>query len=124
MLRCDAKLPDQCIPLGSATRGSPWGRHLNPGLYGLSTDKPDSGEAPMARRPSVSFESPQILLETAKSEMAAIPQEKLFNSSEYEKAREKWCAAMFGLGYAKCVRPCRVAVNASDQRKDVDLWLE
>jgi len=31
---------------------------------------------------------------------------------------------MLGFGYEKCVRACRVAVNESEQRKDVDLFLE
>ncbi len=68
----------------------------------------------MIRRPSAAFEAPQALLAKAKAEKAAIPNARLFNSSEYEKAREKWCAAMLGLGYEKCIRPCRVAVNESE----------
>jgi len=78
----------------------------------------------MIRRPSANFELPQALLAKAKVEMAAIPNERLFNSSEYEKSREKWCAAMLGLGYEKAIRRCRVAANESEQRKDVDLYLE
>src|SRR4051812_24144552 len=78
----------------------------------------------MAPRPPVSFHSSQALMKAAKNEMASVANEHLFNSSKYEKSREKWCAAMLGLGYEKCAAPCRVAVNDSDQRKDVDLLLE
>src|SRR2546427_458924 len=78
----------------------------------------------MARRPSADFLPPQALMKAAKGGMGGVPNERLFNSSKYEKSREKWCAAMLGFGYEKCVRACRVAVNESEQRKDVDLVLE
>lgn len=67
---------------------------------------------------------PLSLLEQADKEMAALPQDRLFNDSAYQKFTEKWCAAMMGLGYEKHVAPCRVAVNDTDQRGDADFFLE
>lgn len=45
------------------------------------------------------FQQPVALLASAKAEMAAVANEKLFNDARYAKAREAWCAAMLGLGY-------------------------
>lgn len=56
--------------------------------------------------------------------MAAVDQERLFNSSEYTKLREAWCAAMLGLGYERYIGPCRTAVNESPHSIDADLFLE
>ena len=55
--------------------------------------------------------------------MVAVPQERLFNDSKHRKLTEKWCAAMFGLGYEKHVGPCRAAVNEAIDT-DVDFFIE
>ncbi len=75
-------------------------------------------------RKEIRYEKPVALLQQAKEEMAAVANHELFNSSTHEKSREKWCAGMLGLGYEKCVAPCRVAVNNSRERLDADLFLE
>lgn len=72
----------------------------------------------------ITYAAPRELLDRAKRELAAVPQDELFNSSLHTKSREKWCAGMMGLGYEKCIGPCRVAVNDSDQRQDADLFLD
>jgi hypothetical protein len=55
--------------------------------------------------------------------MAGIPNAELFNRPSYQKLRERWCAAMFGLGYAKAVEACEVGVNDTSYRVDVDMYL-
>ena len=75
-------------------------------------------------RLNLSYQAPLALLAEAKRELAAVTNEKLFNSSNYEKSREKWCAAMLGLGYETCVAPCRVAVNDSRENVEADLFLD
>src|SRR2546426_433090 len=75
-------------------------------------------------RLQLDYKAPRLLLDEAKAELAAIPQEELFNSSRYEKSREKWCASMLGLGYEKCAASCRVAVNDTRERLDADVFLE
>jgi len=59
----------------------------------------------------VRYEAPLALLEQADREMSAIPQDRLFNEAAHRKLTEKWCAAMFGLGYERHVAPCSAAVN-------------
>jgi hypothetical protein len=56
--------------------------------------------------------------------MAGIPNDRLFNDSQYAKVREQWCAGMLGIGYEKHVATCRVGVNESSERLDADLFLE
>src|SRR5688572_4326017 len=70
------------------------------------------------------YQKPLSLLEEAEEDMAAVPQDRLFNDAKYRKLTEKWCAGMLGLGYEKYVSPCRVAVNETKERMDVDLSLE
>jgi hypothetical protein len=72
----------------------------------------------------LTFQSPKDLLAEAHQEMAAVTQERLFNSPHLKKTQEKWCAAMFGIGYEKFVSPCRVAINATKHRLDADFFLE
>src|SRR5687767_6564006 len=72
----------------------------------------------------VRYVSPLALLDEADTEMHDVPQERLFNESRYQKIKEKWCAAMLGLGYEKHIAPCLVAVNDTPQRGDVDLLLK
>lgn len=74
--------------------------------------------------PAIHWEDPAALLRQAKRELAAVDHARLFNSSRYEKLREKWCAAVFGIGYEKNAAPCRVAVNESQQHLDTDFFLE
>jgi hypothetical protein len=66
-----------------------------------------------------------VLLREAESEMDCISNEIFFNSpkQEYQKLREKWCAAMFGIGYGKYISECKVAVNDTDQRVDSDFFV-
>lgn len=58
--------------------------------------------------------------------MLGVSQERLFNdpNPQFQKWREKWCAAMFGLGYEKFLDPCQVAINATEQRQDADFFVE
>ena len=74
-------------------------------------------------RLNLSYLAPSALLAEARRELAAVTNEKLFNSSNYEKSRENWCAGMLGLGYEKFVAPCRVAVNDSREQIEADLFL-
>jgi hypothetical protein len=75
-------------------------------------------------RLNLSYLAPSALLAEARRELAAVTNEKIFNSSNYEKSREKWCAGMLGLGYEKFVAPCRVAVNDSREQIEADLFLK
>jgi hypothetical protein len=69
------------------------------------------------------FHKPASLLVSTEREMEGIPSVELFNDSRHKMLRERWCAAMFGVGYSKHVAPCTVAVNESRYRADVDMFL-
>lgn len=73
--------------------------------------------------PDTIFYEPSALLASVEAEMAEIPNAELFNKPSYQKLRERWCAAMFGLGYAKAVDACEVGVNETSYRLDVDMYL-
>jgi hypothetical protein len=72
---------------------------------------------------TITYHEPAALVRSAESEMEAIPFVELFNDSKYQKLRERWCAALFGVGYSKFIRPCQVAVNDGPTRLDVDFSL-
>jgi hypothetical protein len=69
------------------------------------------------------YSAPADLLGAAEKQMESIPQERLFNDSQYQKLRERWCTGMFGVGYTRYVDPCEVAVNEGAYRADVDMFL-
>jgi len=69
------------------------------------------------------YTDPAVLLREAESEMALIPYQTLFNSPKYQKLTEKWCAAMFGIGYGKLISECKVAINNTDQHVDSDFFI-
>lgn len=69
------------------------------------------------------FHDPVVMLAGANREMRGIPNELLFNAPQYKMVRERWCAGMFGCGYARHVAPCKVATNELRYRQDIDLWL-
>jgi hypothetical protein len=69
------------------------------------------------------FHGPRALLESTEAAFDGLPPAQLFNNPKYQKLRETWCAAMFGLGYSKNVVLCEVAVNDSRERQDIDLYL-
>jgi hypothetical protein len=71
----------------------------------------------------ITFTSPELVLESAEREMALIPNDRLFNDAQHQKLRERWCAGIFGVGYAKFVAPCTVAVNDIPVREDIDIFL-
>ena len=73
--------------------------------------------------PTIAYQEPVVLLASTEQELESTPFVKLFNDSNYQKLTERWCAAMFGLGYSKFVAPCKVAVNESRYREDVDFYL-
>jgi hypothetical protein len=77
----------------------------------------------MAVRNNIAYRDPHNLLVETELAMRGIPSEKLFNDPMYKKLRERWCAAMFGIGYSKHVRSCEVAVNESRYREDVDFYV-
>ena len=66
---------------------------------------------------------PELTYREAISELGGIEQVELFNRSGYQLLLEKWCAGMFGLGYAQHVRKCLVAVNDTNNRIDADFFL-
>ena len=72
---------------------------------------------------TIPFQEPVALLASTEQELALIPSVDLFNDPTYQKLKERWCAAMFGLGYSKVIAPCQVAVNEGRYRADVDLYL-
>jgi hypothetical protein len=55
--------------------------------------------------------------------MKPISSAELFNDSAHKPLLESWCTAIFGLGYARAVSPCRVALNTSATRGDIDFYL-
>jgi hypothetical protein len=67
---------------------------------------------------------PKYLYDDACKRLASIPQEELFNNSAYQKLLEQWCAGVLGMGYAQYVRPCTVAINDTNDRLEVDAFLE
>jgi hypothetical protein len=71
----------------------------------------------------LNFCEPRTLLDRTKEALSQVPHAELFNDPKYQKLREAWCAAMFGLGYSKHVACCEVAVNDGPIRQDVDLYL-
>jgi hypothetical protein len=76
--------------------------------------------------PKIEFEDPAIVYDRARQEMDAMDQSELFTAagSRYQKMRERWCTGVFGIGYGRHIRPCRVAVNDTRSREDADFFLE
>jgi hypothetical protein len=52
-----------------------------------------------------------------------IPSAEFFNKPKYQRLREMWCAAKFGIGYETYVRPCAILWTDTDDR-DVDATFE
>jgi len=77
----------------------------------------------MPARSFITYRDPRELLVETERTMEGIPSEELFNDAAYQKLRERWCAAMFGIGYSKHVTSCEVAVNESRYREDVDFFV-
>jgi hypothetical protein len=73
--------------------------------------------------PQIGYCNPRELLVEAERAMEGIPSDELFNAAKHQKLRERWCAAMFGIGYSNHVTDCQVAVNTSRYREDVDFFL-
>jgi hypothetical protein len=71
----------------------------------------------------LNFCEPRTLLDRTEDALSEVPHAELFNNPKYQKLREAWCAAMFGLGYSKHVAQCKVAVNDQPIRQDVDFYL-
>lgn len=72
---------------------------------------------------TIPYQEPVALLASTEQELESTAFVKLFNDSHYQKLTERWCAALFGLGYSQFVAPCKVAVNEGRYREDVDLYL-
>lgn len=71
------------------------------------------------------FHDPADLLASTEESMDQIPAARLFNDPAFQKVRERWCAAMFGIGYSQHVTPCKIAVNERcNNRLDVDIFLQ
>ena len=70
------------------------------------------------------FQSPHTLLSSIEAEIDRIPPEEFFNSAKYEKQREAWCAALFGVGLIKIEVDTEVRVNLSNHRLDVDFEIQ
>lgn len=47
-----------------------------------------------------------------------------FFSPQNQKARERYCAAVFSASYAGAIAPCIVAIEQPDPQNDVDFYLE
>jgi len=56
--------------------------------------------------------------------MSPISSAELFNDPAHKPLLESWCAAIFGLGYSQAVAPCKVALNTSGTRADIDFYLQ
>ena len=56
--------------------------------------------------------------------MGEIALGSLFTDPTHRILREQWCASVFGIGYDKYVRPCRVAVEESLENRGIDFLLE
>lgn len=69
------------------------------------------------------FHDPAALLASTEESMDGIPSAALFNDSTFQRMRERWCAAMFGIGYSQHVAPCNVVVNDSNNQVDVDFLM-
>jgi hypothetical protein len=71
----------------------------------------------------VKFHKPHDLKKLVDDEIQFIPSKDLFNKPQYYKLREKWCAAAFGIGYEKYVKPCSVGINDTSQSVEADFFL-
>jgi hypothetical protein len=71
----------------------------------------------------IPYREARELLAEAEREMESIPSEQLFNDPSHQKLKERCCAGIFGVGYAKLVGPCQIAVNEDRYREDVDIFL-
>lgn len=70
------------------------------------------------------FHKPKDLKKLVDAELQFVPSKALFDKPEYQKLQEKWCAAAFGIGYEKYVRPCSVGVNDTPQFVEADFFLQ
>jgi len=70
------------------------------------------------------FQNPRDLLTSIEAEIERIPPDEFFNKAKYEKQREAWCAALFGVGLGKLDLDTTVRVNTSNHRLDVDLEIQ
>jgi hypothetical protein len=71
------------------------------------------------------FVDPRLMLKSAETGMAAIPNEVLFVKADvrFRDLFERWCAGSFGSAYGVYVAPCEVAVNDQGTRGDADFFL-
>jgi hypothetical protein len=72
----------------------------------------------------LTFREPRELLIEIEAKMKPISSAELFNDPAYKPLLESWCAAIFGLGYWRAVAPCKVALNTSGARADIDFYLQ
>jgi hypothetical protein len=70
------------------------------------------------------FSRPYDLKSLAEEEMGSISSRDLFNKPRYQKLLEKWCAAVFGLGYERLIGTCKIGVNETSRNVDADFFLE
>jgi hypothetical protein len=72
----------------------------------------------------LTYSKPTQMHKEAQHQMLKVPPVKLFTDPAHQKLREKWCAAMFGMGYEKFVEPCEVALNDTPLQLDADFFLK
>jgi len=70
------------------------------------------------------FRDPEDVLRECDEERRTIPKGRFIRDPRYRPLQEKWCAAMFGVGYRRYVRPCRIALNESRDLMDADFFLQ
>lgn len=67
---------------------------------------------------------PLDLLNAVERENEQVSKEVFFNDPKYQKAQEKWCAAVFGIGFNEYCKKCRIRINESRHHTSPDFFLK
>lgn len=70
------------------------------------------------------FRDPEDVLRECDEEHRTLSIGRFILDARYRPLQEKWCGAMFGVGYGRYVRSCRIALNESRDRMDADFFLQ
>jgi len=75
-------------------------------------------------RNSNDYCEPLDLLNAVEKENEQVSSEIFFNNPKYQKAQEKWCAAVFGVGFNEYCKKCRIRINESKHHTSPDFFLK
>jgi hypothetical protein len=66
---------------------------------------------------------PHTLAELVDAEAEHLGAREMLTSRKASRLREKWCAAKFGMGYAKTFAPCLIDIADLDEQREFDFHL-